>query len=146
MARAYVSTVINADVDSVWEIVRDFGAVVRWIPGCQGAELLTTDDPTRPVRRLVLADDSVVDEVLLTRDDVTRRIQYGFPAELPRGMRSFVGTAHTRPITDGDRTFLEWQSEFDTEQKWEAKMIVNISDMLAQIVAAVAAEAEKALS
>ena len=143
MARAYASTVVNADVATVWATVRDFGAVARWIPGCKGGAVLSDHDPTRPVRRLVLADDTVVDEVLLSRDDVSRRIQYGFATELPPGMRSFVGTAHVRPVTEGDRAFLEWRSEFDTEQKWEAKMIANISGILGQIVAAVAAEVEK---
>ncbi|ORW72883.1 SRPBCC family protein [Mycobacterium saskatchewanense] len=142
MTRAYASTVIDAGVDTVWGLVRDFGAVGRWIPGCKGCDVLVDIDPTRPVRRLVLADEDVVEEVLLTRDDLLRRIQYGFPGQLPRGMRSFIGTAQVREVTDGDRTFIEWSSEFDTDQEWESKMIANISGMLTQIIAAVAAEAQ----
>jgi hypothetical protein len=105
--------------------------------------VFTAVDGTPPIRRLNLADGRMIEEVLVTLDDVERRIRYGFPGEPPRGMRSFVGTASVREVTDGDRAFVEWSSEFDTDRKWEAKLIANISAMLAQVVAAVAAEAER---
>lgn len=141
MARAYASTVIDRHIETVWTIVRDFAAVGRWIPNAKSCHVLPDGDPTRPIRRIVLGDDSVVDEVRVMIDEARHRLQYAFVPPLPRGMRTFIGTAHLRPVTDGDRTFIEWISEFDCDAKWEQKMVQNISGQLAQIVAAVGAEA-----
>jgi carbon monoxide dehydrogenase subunit G len=142
MARAYASTVCNADVETVWALVRNFEAVGRWIPGAKSCRILPTGDSAAPVRRIVLGDDSTIDEVLVTLDDIRRRLRYVFVPPLPRGMRSFLGTAHVRPVTDGARTFVEWISEFDCDAGWENQMVSNISGQLTQILAAVTAEVE----
>jgi hypothetical protein len=140
VARAYASTVIDRDVDSVWKLVRTFDAVGRWIPGAKSCVTVEAGHGAAPIRRIVLADDTIIDEVLITLDDARRRIRYGFASPLPRGMRSFLGTAHVRPITNGDRTFIEWISEFDCDDAHEAKLVANIGATLAQLLAAVTAE------
>lgn len=140
MARAHASTVIDQNVDVVWDVLRDFTCVGRWIPGAQACDLVASEFPTNMVRRIVLADGTVIDEPLLTLDDVARRVRYTICEPLPRGMRTFLGTARLLPITDGDRTLIEWTSEFDCDEAREAKMIRNISGQLALIVAAAAAE------
>lgn len=144
MVRAYASTVSSADVETVWALVRNFEAVGRWIPGAKSCHVLPTGDPAAPIRRIVLGDDSIIDEVRVALDDTHRRLRYAFVPPLPRGMRTFLGTAHVRPVTDGARTFVEWISEFDCDAEWEDQMVRGISGQLAQILDAVTAEAENA--
>lgn len=142
MARAYASTVVNQNVDDVWNLVRTFDAVGRWIPGAKSCVTTTTGTPAQTIRRIILTDDTVVDETLVTLDDVRRVIRYQCASSLPRGMRSFLGTAHVRRVTDGDRTFLEWISEFDCDARIETAIVRNIGTTLTKLIAAVAAEAE----
>lgn len=139
MARAIASTVIDQEVDRVWEALREFDAVGRWIPGAS-CELVDSGRPTNPNRRIILADGTSVLERLVTLDEVRHRVSYDFVPPLPYGMRGFLGTAFLLPITDGDRTFIQWMSEFDCDEKLEARMVSNISAQLALIVQAVAAE------
>lgn len=143
MTRAHASTIIDHPVDAVWAMVRVFDAVGRWIPGAKSCATVTVDSSPTPVRRIVLADDTVVDEILVTLDDARRVIRYAFASPLPHGMRSFLGTAHARPVTDGDRTFLEWISEFDCDERREDAMVRNITATLTKLVAAVGEEAEE---
>lgn len=142
MARAVASTVIDANVEVVWRLIREFDAVGRWIPGARSCTLVDSGRPTNPNRQIVLGDGGSVVERLVTLDSVRYTLCYDFVPPLPRGMRSYLGTASLLPITDGDRTAIQWVSEFDCDEKLEAKMVANISATLLQIVRAVAAEAE----
>lgn len=141
MARAVASTVIDANVEVVWRLIREFDAVGRWIPGARSCTLVDSGRPTNPNREIVLGDGSSVVERLVTLDEVGHVVRYDFVPPLPRGMRSFLGTASLLPVTDGDRTVIQWMSEFDCDEKLESKMVANISATLLQLIQAVAAEA-----
>jgi hypothetical protein len=144
MTRVVESVLVDADVDSVWSMVRDFAAVGRWIPSARSCEIVEGVDQNVPVRRIVLGDDSSVDERLVTLDDIELRIRYEIIAPLPKGMRSFLGTARVVPVTEGKRSVVEWMSEFDCDGAIETRIVENVSRLLRGLLKALQLEASPA--
>ena len=119
MSIAYVSTVIDHDVDAVWSVLGDFHGIPAWIGR------IRSNDPENgsgrgtvsSVRKLTLEPDGhQARERLVAYDGPGRRYSYEFADEIPFPVRTYRGTVHVLPITDAGTTFLEWYGEFDCEQ------------------------------
>ncbi len=46
--------------------------------------------------------------------------------ESPMGVENYVATLRLTPVTDGDKTFMEWSAEFDCSAEREAELINTI--------------------
>ena len=46
--------------------------------------------------------------------------------ESPMGVENYVATLRLTPVTDGDKTFLEWTAEFDCAPERETELVNNI--------------------
>jgi hypothetical protein len=46
--------------------------------------------------------------------------------ESPMGVENYVATLRLTPVTDGEKTFMEWSAEFDCAPEREAELINNI--------------------
>ncbi|NKQ57680.1 SRPBCC family protein [Amycolatopsis sp. K13G38] len=62
--------VLDHDADTVWKLVRDAGNVADWFPAMTGSSIEGS------LRRVTLADGSVIEEVIVASDDSLRRLQY----------------------------------------------------------------------
>lgn len=109
------SAVIDAPVDAVWRVLRDFNSHVLWHP-----QILVSDieqaqpaDVAGCVRRFRLADGAELREQLIALSDRDRSFTYCI-LESPIPLLDYVATVRLRPVTDGDRTFWEWRSTFRT--------------------------------
>lgn len=94
MATIRVHTHVDAPVKQVWEAVRDPIALVKWMPGIDGGEMVTDT-----ARRLTMGDISVVEEVV-TIDDDLNRFQYTI-TEMPVPIESHLTTIDVLPDGDG---------------------------------------------
>lgn len=119
MSLAYVSAIIDADVDSVWSVLGDFHGIPTWM------SRIRSNDPENgsgraavgSVRRLTLEPDAhTARERLVAYDEPNRSQSYEFADEIPFPVRAYRGTVHVLPITETGATFLEWYGEFDCEQ------------------------------
>jgi NADPH2:quinone reductase len=108
------STIIDAPVDEVWAILRDFNGHERWHPAV--AESRIEDgraaDEAGCVRRFRLTDGGgELREQLLTLSDRDRRFSYCI-LEAPIPLIDYVANVCLKPVTDGNRTYWEWSSSF----------------------------------
>lgn len=114
MAQAYASTIIDAPVEAIWAKVRDFGALSTWLPGItqSGIEDGRDADSVGCVRALHLADGGFCTERLLALDDSRYIVSYAFvkPA-FP--VHDYASTIALIPVTNGDRTFVQWSGTFE---------------------------------
>lgn len=114
MAQALATTIIDAPVETVWAIARDFNGLPRWNPGVQGSTIEDGRDADSVgcFRAFHLADGSFVRERLLELDDSRYRMRYNFetPA-FPVG--HYLATLELIPVTNGDKTFVRWHASFD---------------------------------
>ncbi len=114
VVRVRRSAVIDAPVATVWALLRDFNAHDRWHPAVASSRLEGSRpvDQVGGVRAFRLKDGSFLREKLIGLDDRARRLTYCI-LEAPLRLDGYVATLTATPVTDGDRTFVEWVSRFD---------------------------------
>ena len=125
MIRVTRSSVIDAPIARVWEVLRDFNSHWAWHPavGESSIENGESSDQVGCVRNFSLKDGNHIREQLLALSDRDYVSTYCIlDATLP--MKHYVATVQLKHVTDGDRTFWHWQSTFDVprgrEQEFEA--------------------------
>ena len=124
----YVSHVIDAPIETVWEIMRDFNDMPSYHHGIRKS-VLEGDQPSDQVgcvRRLTLGD-GFVRERLLCLDDRN----YVFTYEIIEGslpVRDYVAGVRLHRVTDGNRTFAEWWADFDVVGADRDTMITRIGN------------------
>jgi NADPH2:quinone reductase len=114
MIRVTRSAVIDAPIERVWAVLRDFNRHHAWHPAVAESAIEGGDAPDQVgcVRRFTLRDGNLIREQLLTLSDPEHLSTYCIlDATLP--MRRYVATVQLKRVTDGDRTFWHWQSTFD---------------------------------
>ena len=113
MVRVRRTTVLDAPIDAVWRILRDFNGHDRWHPIVErsGLEDARRTDQVGAVRNFTIRSGEHVREVLLTLSDRERRLRYAIVgSDLP--LRDYVAELFLKPVTDGNRTFWSWSSRF----------------------------------
>ena len=127
------STIIDAPVDRVWAIVRDFNGFDRWLPAVRTSaiERHLPSDLIGCVRRLQLADGAEVREQLLALSDLEMAFSYCL-LDTPIPLFNYVAHVRLMPVTDGDRTFWGWESRFTTRPGEEAQMTEMVGEQIYQ--------------
>ncbi len=113
MVKVRQSTIIDAPIDDVWAILRDFNSHDRWHPAIAFSEIEGGDpvDAVGAVRHFRLADGGELREQLLALSDKDRRLSYCL-LEAPLPLMGYVASVRLKPVTDGNATFWEWSCEF----------------------------------
>jgi hypothetical protein len=114
MVRVVKSTVLDAPVEAVWEVLRDFNGHDRWHPivAESHVERGWTSDRVGCVRNFRLQDGSNLRELLLTLSDADMAFSYCL-LDTPVPLLNYVAHVRLAPVTDGDATFWHWESRFD---------------------------------
>jgi NADPH:quinone reductase len=108
------SAVIDAPIDRVWAVLRDFNSHSAWHPAV-GPSRIENGEPADQVgcvRNFTLKDGNHIREQLLALSDRDYISTYCIlDATLP--MRNYVASLQLKKVTDGDRTFWHWESTFE---------------------------------
>jgi uncharacterized protein YndB with AHSA1/START domain len=114
VAKVYVSSVLDAPADRVWAMIRDFNGLPSWVPAVTESRIEQRHpaDKIGCVRNFTLTDGGRIREQLLTLSDYDYSKTYSI-LESPMGVENYVATLKLTPVTEGDRTFIEWTAEFD---------------------------------
>ncbi len=120
MAKIYVTSVIDAPVDKVWAVIRDFNGLPNWLPAFSDSRIEggLPSDAVGCVRNFNLKEGGNIRERLLALSDVEYSCTYTIISS-PLPVENYVATLSLKPITDGNRTFAEWKAEFDSPQPKE---------------------------
>lgn len=115
MVKIVKSTIIDAPVEAVWDLLRDFNGHESWHPAVADSQIERgrAADLVGCVRRFHLADGSELREQLLTLSDIDLAFSYCL-LDTPVPLLNYVAHVRLFPVTDGDRTFWQWESRFDT--------------------------------
>jgi NADPH:quinone reductase len=114
MIRVRRSAVIDAPIERVWAVLRDFNSHSAWHPAVGDSRIERGESPDQVgcVRNFFLKDGNHIREQLLALSDREHLSTYCIlDATLP--MRNYVASLHLKRITDGERTFWHWESTFD---------------------------------
>jgi NADPH:quinone reductase-like Zn-dependent oxidoreductase len=107
------SAVIDAPVEAVWRLLRDFNGHAAWHPAIATSRIEAGDpaDMVGAIRAFRLADGSFLREQLVALSDLKRQLTYSL-LEAPLPLIDYVATVRLRPVTDADATLVTWQSRF----------------------------------
>ena len=109
------STVIDAPIERVWAVLRDFNSHDRWhdVVAESRIEGDERSDQVGCVRSFTLNDGNRIREQLIALSDSEHRSTYCI-VEATVPLQRYVATVTLKPVTDGDRTFWHWESTFAT--------------------------------
>jgi len=117
MARSYASTVIDAPADEVWARIRDFNGLADWHSGMVATSEIEegkSGDQVGGIRSFTLTNDAHLREKLLAHSDQERTYTYDFQKH-PFDVDNYVATIRVTPVTDGNKSFVEWWT-FDCDR------------------------------
>jgi Polyketide cyclase / dehydrase and lipid transport len=118
MARSYASTVIEAPADQVWARIRDFNGLPVWHSGLVATSEIEEDksgDQVGGVRSFTLSDGTHLREQLVEHSDAERSYTYNFQ-KTPFDVDNYLATIRVTPVTDGNKSFVEWWTTFDCDR------------------------------
>src|SRR5882672_9071388 len=109
------STVIDAPIERVWQVLRDFNSHGQWHDVVETSRIEANEASSQVgcVRSFTLKDGNRIREQLLTLDDREHKSTYCI-VEATVPLQRYVATVTLKPVTDGDRTFWQWESTFTT--------------------------------
>jgi hypothetical protein len=127
MARVYVSSVIGAPAAKVWARIRDFNALPAWVPAVAESRIENGEpaDKVGCIRAFSLRNGDRLREQLLGLSDFDMFCTYSI-LDSPMPLTNYVATVRLTPITDQDRTFIEWSAEFDCAAEKEQELVSGI--------------------
>ncbi|WP_299210429.1 SRPBCC family protein [uncultured Tateyamaria sp.] len=133
MVKVVKSTILDAPVEDVWAVLRDFNGHDGWHPAIADSAIDRgqPSDKVGCVRRFHLNDGSELREQLLTLSDADMAFSYCL-LETPVPLLNYVAHVRLAPVTDGDRTFWAWESRFDTPQGREGELKTLVSEGIYQ--------------
>jgi hypothetical protein len=123
MVRVYVSSVIGAPIEQVWDFVRDFNALPKWFPAVTDSHIEGgwRADQVGCIRNFAVQGGQRMREQLLSLSDVSRSWTYKM-VEGAMPITNYVPTFRLLPITDDNRTFAEGAVRFDCAREKESEM------------------------
>jgi hypothetical protein len=127
MARVYVSSFIAAPSAKVWARIRDFNALPAWVPAVAESRIENGEpaDKVGCIRAFSLRNGDRLREQLLGLSDFDMFCTYSI-LDSPMPLTNYVATVRLTPITDLDRTFIEWSAEFDCAPDKEQELVSGI--------------------
>ena len=123
LQRVVKSTVIDAPIERVWAVLRDFNSHDQWhtVVDQSRIERGERSDQVGCIRDFTLKDGNHIREQLLTLSDREYKSTYCI-VEATVPLQRYVATVTLKPVTDGRRTFWHWESTFATPPGMEREL------------------------
>jgi hypothetical protein len=127
MTKVYVSSMLAAPADQLWERIRDFNGLPDWHPLIANSRIENNwpADKVGCIRNFNLKDGGNIREQLLMLSDYDYTCMYSI-LESPLGVSNYLATLKLTPVTDGNQTFAEWSADFDCEPGREQALAQQI--------------------
>ena len=115
MVDVFRSAVIDAPVEAVWGVIRDFNGHDRWHPIVRDSHIEGggPSDRVGCVRSFHVQSGAHIREELTALSDQDKSFSYRI-LEAEVGLVNYVAHMKLVPVTEDNRTFLQWWSRFDT--------------------------------
>ena len=129
MPRVVRSTIIDAPVDRLWSILRDFNGHDRYHPivAESSIERGYSSDKVGCIRRFTLKAGGELREQLISLSDLEMSMSYCL-LDTPIPLFNYVAHVRLLPVTDGNRSFWQWESRFTTPAGREAELAAIVGN------------------
>ena len=135
----------DLSADAVWEEMRHFDRVLKWIPGGDESTIAIKGEGVGAVRDLRLATQGYVQHRLVAFDDEKRTFSYELTAGKPIGMQDYIVVVTVTPI-DEEHCTMCWTGRMTADSSLDEAEIglaleVALGNMTSGIIAVVTGEA-----
>ena len=130
MTKVFVSAVVNAPIEQVWNKVRDFNGLPQWHPRFSRSHIEDglPSDRIGCVRNFDIAGGGgTIRERLLTLSDLDHTFTYCILTS-PLPVEGYVATLKLYPITVGNKTLGIWTAEFRVTNGKEAEVVEAVGN------------------
>jgi NADPH:quinone reductase len=129
LASVLKSTIIDAPIDEVWTVLRDFNGHDRWHPAIATSRIEdgVAVDMVGAVRDFKLQDGSRIREQLLALSDEDHEFTYCI-LQAPIPLYGYVARVRLKPVTDGRQTFWEWRSTFEPPAHRKGELVKLVGE------------------
>ena len=114
MINVEVKRQVDLSAEIVWEEMRHFDRVLRWIPGGDKSTITVNGNGVGAVRDIHLATQGYVQHRLTAYDEVKRMFSYELTGGKPIGMQSYWVTASVTVI-DSDHCSICWSGQMSAD-------------------------------
>ena len=127
MQRVTRSTIVDAPIERVWAVLRDFNSHDQWHSAIATSRIdgHERSDQVGCVRSFTLRDGNRIREQLLTLSDTAHQSTYCI-VEATVPLQRYVASVTLKPVTDGNATFWHWESTFATPPGMERELTQTI--------------------
>ena len=117
------STIIEAPIKNVWDILREFNDHYKWHPSIEKSEIEKDKGSTQigSVRNFNLIGGERIREQLLSMSDIDYCLRYTV-IQSDISLKNYIAEIQLKPVTDEDWTFWSWNSEFETPKGKENEL------------------------
>ena len=128
-----VSSVIDAPIGKVWDRIRDFNGLPGWHPRMVESQIEDGKAATEIgcVRNFKVASGATIREKLLAFSDDDHLTTYSIIGH-PAPISNHTATLKLERVTDGDRTFAVWTSQFDAPEEKADEIARGMADNVFQ--------------
>lgn len=121
MAKAYYSTVIDTAPEIVWGRIRDFNEDT-W-SGDVSKSWSENDMSATEVGniRVIRVGEKELRQRLIAYSDIDKSYTYEFAGPPSMDVQNFRATLHVMPVTDGNKSFIEWYAKYDCAESERQK-------------------------
>ena len=128
MPRIFVSSVLSAPSEKVWDQVRDFNGLPNWVPMVSESHIQDglLPDQVGCIRDFSLQNGDRITEQLVALSDYDMSLSYVILSS-PMALDNYFATLRLTPVTETDETFVEWSAEFDCASEDADELIDTVS-------------------
>ena len=128
-----VSSVIDAPIEKVWGRIRNFNGLPGWHPRMVESHIEDGKAATDIgcVRNFKVASGATIREKLLAFSDDEHLTTYSIIGH-PAPISNHTATLKLERVTDGDRTFAVWTSQFDAPEEKADEIARGMADNVFQ--------------
>lgn len=134
MIRINVEREVDLSAETIWEEMKHFDRVLRWVPGGDKSTISVKGKGVGAIRDINLITQGYVQHQLIAFDNEERMFSYKLTAGKPVGMEDYTVVASVTPI-DKNNCKIQWAGEMKSDSRVdENKVGVALETALGNMV------------
>ena len=116
MIRINVEREVDLSAETIWEEMKHFDRVLRWVPGGDKSTISVKGEGVGAIRDINLITQGYVQHQLIAFDNKKRMFSYKLTAGKPVGMENYTVGAAVTPI-DKNNCKIQWAGEMKSDSR-----------------------------
>ena len=116
MIRINVEREVDLSAETIWEEMKHFDRVLRWVPGGDKSTISVKGEGVGAIRDINLITQGYVQHQLIAFDNEKRIFSYKLTAGKPVGMEDYTVVASVTPI-DKNNCKIQWAGEMKSDSR-----------------------------